>query len=821
MPFVSQTIPSFKGGVSQQPALIRFPDQLEEQINGFSSEVDGLQKRPPLMFIKKLVTSTDNSNARWHIIDRDKDEQYIMKLVNGALEVWDLQGNKKTVKYSSGTDYLNIGSSSPFECFRCVTVADYTFVLNRNKVCKMTSAKTSNVSSDKTLCYVKNAQYSKTYAVYNGDTFLAAVQTPDGSDAKQAQQTTTAYIARSLLSLLNGTNTKPNYSSYDEIMGQTGGATNLLTARASGSGYDKFNWSLEGESVIVCQSKDGSRPNLKLKDGFGLTNFIVVKGAVSAVNKLPPNAPNGYLCKIRGESSDDDDYWVKWDDTEALWKESAAPNVPYHIDPNTMPHALIREADGTFTFKTLEWYDREVGDEDSNPDPSFIGHTINDIFFYRNRLGFISEESVILSETATFFNYWYKSVTAIADTDVIDLSVSSNKVAILTAAIPFSRELMLFSNEGQFVLGSDGVMTPKNVKVDQITSFSYSDEVQPIDVGQSIFFINNRINYCSLMRFYTVQDVADLKDAEDTSQHIPTYIPVGIKELSGNTTYNTILCTHKTLTRYLWVYKYIIQNGEPLQQSWSKWDFGEGKQIILAKYVGAKIYFVIYDNYTGNIVLEYTQLSGNAVDFSNEPFRIFIDDKVLYDIPSSATYDDYNDKTQINLNNVYGQVSSQTITYTIVDTDGYAREVEVINGLFWLDGDWRGKSVFIGLQYSARFTLSQVMLRQNNNGSVVGEDEGRLLLRYFWFNTAKSGVYKTIVAHSLRGQQYEYLSTNKVLDLSNNVLGDFIHVDNKYKFPVQRPADEVKITIESSYPTPLNIISGGWEGMYIRRNQKV
>nr|DAL93609.1 MAG TPA: stabilization protein [Caudoviricetes sp.] len=56
-------------------------------------------------------------------------------------------------------------------------------------------------------------------------------------------------------------------------------------------------------------------------------------------------------------------------------------------------------------------------------------------------------------------------------------------------------------------------MTPKSAKVDQITSFDYSDDAQPVGIGQSIFFINNRINYSSLMRYYTVQDVADLKDA--------------------------------------------------------------------------------------------------------------------------------------------------------------------------------------------------------------------------------------------------------------------------------------------------------------------
>ena len=51
MPLVSQSIHSFKGGVSQQPDIIRFPDQVTELVNGFPNEVDGLQKRPPTLAI--------------------------------------------------------------------------------------------------------------------------------------------------------------------------------------------------------------------------------------------------------------------------------------------------------------------------------------------------------------------------------------------------------------------------------------------------------------------------------------------------------------------------------------------------------------------------------------------------------------------------------------------------------------------------------------------------------------------------------------------------------------------------------------------------
>ncbi|WP_459606244.1 phage nozzle protein, partial [Enterobacter hormaechei] len=47
MALVSQSIKNLKGGISQQPEILRYPEQGTLQVNGWSSETEGLQKRPP------------------------------------------------------------------------------------------------------------------------------------------------------------------------------------------------------------------------------------------------------------------------------------------------------------------------------------------------------------------------------------------------------------------------------------------------------------------------------------------------------------------------------------------------------------------------------------------------------------------------------------------------------------------------------------------------------------------------------------------------------------------------------------------------------
>lgn len=832
MPLVSQSVPSFKGGVSQQPDIIRFPDQVTELINGFPNEVEGLQKRPPTIHVKRVSDKVDANKKKYHIINRDETEQYILQLGSGEFQVFDLKGNARSCSFETDADRQYITADNPKESLKAVTVADYTFVLNTEKIVDPVEGTSDSGKSDTSLVYIKNAQYAKTYAVYINDQYICGVITPDGGDAKQAIQTTTAFIARALFALMTTgktpTGQNPDVgSSYDDLLNQTGGRGNMGYSRSS-VGTSRYKIEMVGDSMISIAAKSGwEPPKILVKDGFGNQNALAYSGKVSAVNKLPPIAPDGYIMQISGEKkSEDDDFYVKWSDMDKIWKETIAPRIPYEINPRNMPHAIVREADGSFKLKKLPWVDRGSGNEDTNPDPSFIGRCINDIFFFRNRLGVISDESIILSATNDFFNFWFKSSAAIADTDPIDVSVSSNKVAKLTHAVPFARELMLFSREGQFVLSSDGVMTPKSVKCDQITNFDYNPMVQPISIGPSIFFTNDRVNQSSLMRYYSLQDVVDLKDAEEVSAHVPTYIPKNVTRLSGNTTENVVTLVNTDNPNTVFCYKFILHNGVSEQQAWFKWIFGyKGTEVVLAEFVDSTIYFLI--NSPNGLFLDKAQLTGNVVDFPDEPVRLFMDRKIEYNIPENAKYSDFEDYTEISLKDVYGYAPKPTgeYSYYVVAKDGSVWEFDdwdEAEGKLRLYGDHRGQSVFIGMSYYFYTALSKQNIKKStDSGGVVAEDEGRLQLRYYWFNYSKSGVFDCHVNNEIKNKHFKYRFIGRNLGESRTKLGANNLYTGKFKFPVQDDNNEVVISVSSNNPQPLNVISGGWEGLYIRRNSAV
>ena len=149
MPLVSTGLPNLLNGVSQQPSTLRQTTQGESQVNGFSSIIDGLIKRQPTEHVAKIINSAV-SGAAVHVVNRDESNQYIIVVTatssSATIQAFDLAGNSATVNTPNGTTYLNC--TNPQTDLAFVTVADYTFIVNKTKTVAMTTATVSgSVSS--------------------------------------------------------------------------------------------------------------------------------------------------------------------------------------------------------------------------------------------------------------------------------------------------------------------------------------------------------------------------------------------------------------------------------------------------------------------------------------------------------------------------------------------------------------------------------------------------------------------------------------------------------------------------------------------------
>lgn len=772
----SQTIKNLVQGVSQQPSFIRYPEQLEEQINGFSTEVDGLQKRPPTVFLKKLAAlqKGNASNMLVHFVNRDTTEKYMMVFTNNQIYVYDLDGNQQTVNIPPGlASYL--ATSNPRRDLQVLTVADYTFILNKTVTVKMDNSKKAAGSNSYSLAVVKTGQYGNTYTVSAGG-HTAKYQTPDGSEASHVW------------------NIKPQTIAYE-------------IASLFGNGA----WAAQNYVYIPYTSGQAT-------DGYGGAAMTFIHDEVQKFTDLPSQAPNGFKVKVKGDPNggEDGSYYVQYNEDKKVWEECPGFDVLTTIDVNTMPHALVRTGDGVFTFQTLAWDDRKVGDDDSNPLPSFVDNTLTNIFFYRNRLGLSSKENIILSESSNYYNWWMTTANDILDTDCIDVPITSTKVNLINYMVVYMEDLYAFSDDTQFIIRSDATLTPKTASPVEITQFNSSPDCQPVVTGKNLYFATERGTFASIKEYYTLQDVSAMKNAQDISSHVPNYIPKGVYQIVPSTTENILLVLSDGDKKALYVYKYLFSDTTRVQASWSKWTF-DG-DVVGCGFIGSKLYLLLHrgNHYT----LEAMDFSTNIKDNDTEPYRVLLDQKKVL---TNGVYDGLMEVTTFDLRSAYGYFDDTAWAngvVDVVDSEGvYYPQLKVTNGKITLDGKFDGMSIIVGSPYLFHIMFSTFYIKQQNASGTTARAEGRTQLKYINLQYDHSGYFNAKV-HQKSGMDFSYAMTSYMLGVSAK-LGEPRDDTGIFRFPVHAKNDEVEISIDSDYPLPLSLIGLTWECIYTTKTRRV
>lgn len=810
MALVSQSTKNLKGGISQQPDILRYPDQGAAQVNGWSSETEGLQKRPPLVFVKQLGGKNYlGDDPLVHYINRSEDEKYLVAFSGTGIKVFDIEGNEYAVRDRSA-DYLL--TPDPKNDLRMVTVADYTFIVNRRAIVRSrTDLSTNGTFNPKSDCLiaVRGSQYGRTIKVTINGVDRVNFTLQDGSNPEHSRVISTNLVA-----------------GYIETQLTTGD----LTAQKNASMIQDFvpttplpaGWSVRGMDgfIHIVAPSGQSIDSITTSDGYSDQLVYPVTHYVQTTAKLPLNAPDGYYVKVVGEAEGTaDQYYLKFDKEARVWRESIGWNTTLGLNKDTMPHALVREADGSFEVRKLDWSDKEAGDDDTNPDVSLVGGRISDVFFFRNRLGFVSGENIVMSRTGRYFNLYPASVAAISDDDPIDVAVSYNRVVDLQFAVPFTEELLLWANGAQFILTAQGVLSPKTVELSLSTQFSVHTGARPVGIGRNVYYASPRATFTSINRYFTVQDVSGVKDSDNMTAHVPNYIPNGVFSLGGSSTENYLSVITTGAPSRVYLFKFLFDNGEAIQQSWSHWDFGENITVRAFTVDDSCVNLILENGVSTQMAkVEFTR---HTIDLPDEPYRAYLDMKKRYVIPSGSYNIDTN-LTTLNLRTIYqadffqGEVAilepDGKITLHQPKGDSWDANPEIV-----LNGNMEGVTIIIGFTFKFIYEFSKFLIKKDaSDGSTATEDIGRLQLRRAWVNYENSGAFVINVDNGSRMFTYDMAGAR--LGTPNLRVGRLNVGTGQYKFPVAGNALNQTVTIISDNTTPLNIIGCGWEGNYLRRS---
>ena len=785
MPLITRSIPNLIGGVSQQPEILRLENQATTQENGFSGVVEGLKKRPPTNHIAK-ISSSAFSNAFIHTINRDTSERYIVVITNGNIAVHTVGGVAKTVvNQTNATNYLQ--SSNPREDFKCLTVNDFTFVLNKNKAVAMDSSSTSPAK-------VEQAVYTVVQGINNTPYSI----TVDGN--------TTSFSS-------SNSNTK---DIRDGVRNSIGSPANITLTNLGDSSF----------SIV----KSTGTLSVSASDGYGNQASQVIKDEVQNFSDLPAEAPNNMVVEVKGDASNTfDNYYVKFSSSTKVWEETLEPGIANKIAANTMPHVLIRTADGNFRFTQVDgssytisstsfdvpaFGNRTVGDLDSSPTPSFVGTKMKDIFFHRNRLGFLADENVIMSRSGEQFEFFNETVTDVLDTEVIDVNVAHTKVSILKHAVAFDEKLLLFSDQTQFILVGGASLTPGNVSVNVTTEYESLDSVSPVGSGNNVFFGFNKGQFTGVREMYVESD-GETNQGEDITANIPKYIPSEVFKFANASNENIlVLLSNKTGEKNnLYICQWFFSQGRRLQSAWHKWKIGNSAntEVLNVDFIGTTLFLVVQRS--DGVYIETIDCSPAVVD-TGSTYLTHLDRK-LDNTQVTESYSSGTNLTTITL--PYAIDSTMKLVGKSGASNKAGRDITIASqsgSTITVTGDITAFNYFIGEQYEFLYTFSQqyLALGQSQAGSRTRIREGRLQIRNWTVSFNDTGFFQSAVTPV--GRSTSEATFNGTI-VGTGLTGTVNLEDGDFTFSVQSRNDNLTISLKNNSHLPSNFVNAEWEGYYV------
>ncbi len=570
MASVTQTIPNYLSGVSKQADSKKIPGQVRECLNGFPDVTLGLTKRPGFKFISKLkngsgtdFSGTQLDGAKWFYINRSTTK-YIGCITpkvggtNGTIHVWNADTGAvctitdKTTNAAIGAHGYLTGVKSNYDV---LTVDAATFITNDTVTVTTQAAPTFVAASRGTLLLTGTPaeMLSTSWEVKLGGTAILA--------EKSAVQVCTA--------------SSDSDDKYEDVLTKIKDAIDAKSI--TGMTVTKYATSLQLDYVLDVGGTDTLTPfTLEAKGGDDNERLVVFQDYALDHPFLPPNSFHNHIVTINKNTKHSaDDYYAQFvADNGAggsgYWKETRAPDVSPGLTKSTMPHRLVNTGATTFDFEEVPWEDRLVGSDVTNPHPSFVGKTIKKLFFHDARLGFLSEDNVILSQAIKPFNLYRISARTFDSGDRVDRNCASLRPCKLFSVKPFRQGLVLFAKNQQFLMyGEDNGQIDKDAKIAPMSNMEMSDDVEPIDIGTHMNFISKTPNFVRVFAM-TTKGLGESPDILDIGRVVNEWITIDVDTFVASVQ-NEFIAMASQSSNEIYFYKTYSNGQELLMESWFKW----------------------------------------------------------------------------------------------------------------------------------------------------------------------------------------------------------------------------------------------------------
>ena len=934
MAAITQTIPNFIGGISEQPDQLKFPGQVEDVVNAIPDITRGLYKRPGAKRINTQPLPSVQTGGSWFHYHRDEDEgSYIGQVAaDGQLRMWKADGDNagaaQTIVYGTGgqTAIQNYLATNDPENIQFLTINDTTFVSSRdatnaNTLIGTTGTTQDNPDSHFAFVEITRTENGRQYGMnlYNNNSttsFTRATRIKIQSDTLDESGGTGQCRGIGIQTFSVDSGSKKNLIFKLDIRGQQGniggdgndpedfacaynrsiillhggegwttgdtvtvtmdsakgrtvtGTSSSGTGGNSGKGESPATYTIEvteHETITVKANLKLVRPEPTPFDSdtavsadqvlggivaelpSGITGTIIGNGiymsssssfnveiveddlmrsmgtSVNDVTLLPKQCKHGYIVKIaNARISEEDDYYLRFEgqndqDGTGSWTECAKPGIPKTL--TNMPLVIQRTAltnpgtvneVATFTIKQFTYADRAVGDEETNPLPSFHNKRINKVLFFRNRLAFLAGENVVLSQAGTLGepDFFAQTALTVSANDPVDIACSSTFPSELFDGIDINTGLVVFSSNQQFLLSSDDtVFNPDTAKLRSLATNNYNIKIPPISLGTTIAYLDNSGKFS---RFNEMANIA--REAEpnvvEQSRVVPTLIPKQVDLLTVSRE-NDMVLIGKTNSDEVIGFRYVNVGDKRQQSSWFKWKFNN--PLLYHFVINDEYYFLDTDNFLQSVRL-VQQESDPFILQDNVDFLLHLDNHTTL---SGGSFNSVTNITTFTGVNWLSLVTTPNYTLAIVDSNTNSVRVgryakPTINGTtLTVPGKWTD-TYHIGYIYDYSVKFPTLFVTRTQGQGVSADVNSSLVIHRIKFHFGKIGLYETTLE---RVGKNDYTEVYESTQLDEYDASDAPYLEEFIKtIPVYEKNKNVDITLKSTHPAPATLRAMSWEG---------
>ena len=558
----------------------------------------------------------------------------------------------------------------------------------------------------------------------------------------------------------------------------------------------------------------------------------VVAGKVNDVGDLPSQCKHGMVVEVVNSAAEEDNYFVKFfgnndKDGEGTWEECAKPGRTIRLKRSTMPVILIRTADGNFRLTELDgstytisgqqysvpqWDDALVGDDVTNPEPSFIGKGISKMLFFRNRFAILADENIVLSRPGDFTNFFAKSAIQLIASDPIDIAASSEYPAIIYDGIQVNTGLLLFSKNQQFMLTTDSdIFSPTTAKINALSTYNFNFKTNPISLGTTVGFLDNAGKHSRFFEMAQIQREGEPQVIEQSA--VVAKLFENDLTLISNSRENSIILFSEDDQSTLYGYRYFDQITERKLASWFRWTLpGTIKYHCMQD---DALYVVIENNNQRELLKFSIRMDSNTVALNDD--RVHLDYLMPVTALAASAYS--GGKTTFTkpsgLNGV-GQIAAYDIddpANPALAIGNYAEVTVDSNGDLEIPGDWTGQAFYIGYLYTMSVTVPTIYYVTKVGENFRADTRSHTILHRVKLGFGPVGIYETTLSRTGRPDYTELFEVTPANQIAANTTGVFD--DNILRtVPIYDRNINTTLVIKSTHPSPANFHTLTWEGVY-------